>query len=124
MNSPRRLRITCLCARWCGTCEAYRATFEAAARRHPGIDFTWIDIEDDADALGEPPDVSNFPTLMISAADRVDFLGAVLPHPATLERLIAQAAAGRPPQGVEEGIVGDPAALARAVEALAVRGPR
>jgi thiol-disulfide isomerase/thioredoxin len=122
MNPDRRLRVTCLCARWCGTCEAYRTTFRAVAKRHPGIDFSWIDVEDEADALGDPPDVSNFPTLMISVADRVDFLGAVRPHSATLERLVAQAAAGDPPQGVEAGIVDDPAALARAVEAWAARG--
>lgn len=87
--------VACLCAGWCGTCTTYRATFEALAARHPGLQFIWIDIEDQADVVGEL-DVENFPTLLIQRGDEVAFFGTMLPDAGTAERLIAaQVAAPR-----------------------------
>jgi thioredoxin 1 len=84
--------VACLCAAWCGTCSSYRATFEALAERHPDKLFIWIDIEDQAEVVGEL-DVENFPTLLVQRADTVAFFGTVLPDPAVAERLVqAQAA--------------------------------
>jgi len=80
--------VACLCAAWCGTCGSYRATFEAIAARHPDKHFIWIDIEDQADVVGDL-DVDNFPTLLIQRHDNVAFFGTVLPDPALAERLIA-----------------------------------
>jgi thioredoxin 1 len=84
--------VACLCAAWCGTCGAYRAAFDALAARHPDKDFIWIDIEDQADVVGDL-DVDNFPTLLIQRDDTVAFFGTMLPDPALADRLIkAQAA--------------------------------
>ncbi|MEO7116218.1 MAG: thioredoxin domain-containing protein, partial [Caldimonas sp.] len=58
------LLVACLCAGWCGSCRDYRATFDALAGQFAGgAVFAWIDIEDDADALGDL-DIDNFPTLL------------------------------------------------------------
>jgi thiol-disulfide isomerase/thioredoxin len=106
------LQIACLCAGWCGTCTAYRPLFRAAAAAHPEARFGWIDVEDQADALaealGDAPEIDNFPTLLVLAAGRPVFYGPVLPQAALLERLLAQAALGglaelREPQAIALG---------------------
>jgi thioredoxin len=84
--------VACLCAAWCGTCASYRAAFEALAARHPDKVFIWIDIEDQADVVGEL-DVENFPTLLVQRADTVAFFGTMLPDSAVADRMVqAQAA--------------------------------
>ena len=85
--------VACLCAGWCGTCSTYRATFETLAARHPDKHFVWIDIEDQADVVGDL-DVDNFPTLLLQKNDVVAFFGTMLPDPALAERLI-QSKAGQ-----------------------------
>ena len=79
--------IACLCAGWCGTCGSYRAAFEELAARHPDKHFVWIDIEDQADVVGDL-DVDNFPTLLIQRNDVVAFFGTVLPDAVLAERLL------------------------------------
>ena len=84
--------VACLCAAWCGTCGSYRAAFDALAARHPDKHFIWIDIEDQADVVGDL-DVDNFPTLLIQRHEVVAFFGTMLPDPALADRLLqAQAA--------------------------------
>ena len=84
--------VACLCAAWCGTCGGYRAVFDALAARHPDKTFVWIDIEDQAEVVGDL-DVENFPTLLIQRHDVVAFFGTMLPDPALADRLVqAQAA--------------------------------
>ncbi len=79
--------VACLCARWCDVCNAYRASFEQWAARHPDMHFIWIDIEDQADVVGDF-DVENFPTLLIQRGDIVAFLGTVLPDARLTELLL------------------------------------
>ncbi|WP_034348870.1 thioredoxin family protein [Noviherbaspirillum massiliense] len=79
--------VACLCAAWCDTCRAYRAGFDALAARHPDKRFIWIDIEDQADLVGDI-DVENFPTLLIQRGDLVAFFGTVLPDAKLADRLI------------------------------------
>lgn len=79
--------VACLCAAWCGTCGGYRAAFDGIAARHPDKVFVWIDIEDQADVVGEL-DVENFPTLLVQRDDTVAFFGTMLPDPAVAERLV------------------------------------
>ena len=79
--------VACLCAAWCGTCTSYRAVFDEMAARHPDMHFVWIDIEDQADVVGDL-DVDNFPTLLIQRHDVVAFFGTMLPDPALAERLL------------------------------------
>ncbi len=100
-----RLLVACLCAEWCGSCRDYRATFDTlAAQFAAGADFTWIDIEDEADALGDL-DIDNFPTLLIAEGDTLRFLGVVTPQPQTAERLIRSALAGELVAPADAGLV-------------------
>jgi thioredoxin 1 len=89
-----RLLVACLCADWCSSCREYRSTFDALAAQFEGqAEFAWIDIEDEADALGDP-DIENFPTLLIATDEATLFLGPVTPQPQTAERLVKSALAG------------------------------
>jgi hypothetical protein len=88
--------VACLCAAWCGTCGGYRAAFDALAARHPDKTFVWIDIEDQADVVGDL-DVDNFPTLLMQRDDTVAFFGTMLPDALLAERLV-QAQAELPPE--------------------------
>jgi thiol-disulfide isomerase/thioredoxin len=77
----------CLCAAWCDTCTAYRATFALLAQRYADARFVWLDIEDQEDLLGGL-EVENFPTVLIAAGDEVRFFGTITPQPETLARLL------------------------------------
>jgi thioredoxin 1 len=79
--------VACLCAAWCGTCGGYRTAFESVAERHPDKVFVWIDIEDNADLLGDL-DVENFPTVLVQREDIVAFFGTMLPELKLLDRLV------------------------------------
>lgn len=79
--------VACLCAAWCDTCRSYRSGFEQLAEQHPDKRFVWIDIEDQADFIGDI-DVENFPTLLIQRRDAVAFFGTVLPDLKIADRLI------------------------------------
>jgi thiol-disulfide isomerase/thioredoxin len=79
--------IACLCAAWCDVCRQYRAGFDELASRHPDKRFIWIDIEDQADVVGDF-DVENFPTLLIQRGDTVAFYGTVQPDLRQADRLL------------------------------------
>ncbi|MES3003381.1 MAG: thioredoxin family protein [Pseudomonadota bacterium] len=81
------LQVICLCAEWCGVCREWRAVFDEAARANSGVHFSWIDVEDEADAMGDV-DVETFPTLLIARGATPLFLGPVQPSGAQLSRLI------------------------------------
>jgi thioredoxin 1 len=111
MPGASRPLVACLCADWCGSCREYRATFDALAAEFEGAaDFAWVDVEDDADALGDP-DIENFPTLLIARGDRPLFFGTVLPHVQTLSRLVQSATEGNLPGVREAGLEGMPARI-------------
>lgn len=78
--------VACLCARWCGACREYQPGFTELAGHHPDVHFVWIDIEDQADVVGDL-DVDNFPTLLIQRGDIVTFFSPVQPDPKQAERL-------------------------------------
>jgi thioredoxin-like negative regulator of GroEL len=79
--------VACLCAAWCGTCSSYRAAFDGLAARHPDKTFVWIDIEDQADVVGDL-DVENFPTLLLQRRGMVAFFGTMLPDANVADRLV------------------------------------
>jgi thioredoxin 1 len=84
--------VACLCAAWCDVCREYRPGFDKLAAQHPDKRFVWIDIEDQADLVGDL-DVENFPTLLIQRGDTVAFYGTVQPDVSQANRLLnAQAA--------------------------------
>jgi thioredoxin 1 len=79
--------VACLCAAWCDTCTAYQGKFEEFAALHPNQRFVWIDIEDQADIVGDL-DISNFPTLLIEQHGIVSFFGTVQPDLRQADRLL------------------------------------
>jgi thioredoxin-like negative regulator of GroEL len=79
--------VACLCAAWCDVCKQYRPGFEALAAEYPEQQFVWIDIEDQADLIGDL-DVENFPTILIQHRDVVVFYGTMLPEPRQVARLL------------------------------------
>lgn len=92
--SSQRPWVACLCAAWCVACREYRSTFALLAAQFGGdVDFAWIDIEDDADALGDV-DIEDFPTLLIADSAGARFFGPVMPQASTAERLLRGALAG------------------------------
>ncbi len=106
--------VACLCAEWCNSCRDYRAIFAALAAQFAGrADFAWIDVEDDADALGDV-DIENFPTLLIADPNALRFLGPVTPQRQTAERLVREALEGALAQAGDEALVERVHALVRA----------
>ena len=80
--------VICLCAEWCNACRDWRDTFNEAAAAHAGIRFAWVDVEDEADAMGDV-DIETFPTVLIARDGRPLFLGPIQPSGAQLTRLVA-----------------------------------
>jgi thioredoxin 1 len=91
------LTVVALCAEWCGTCRDYRLAFERRAAERDDARHVWIDIEDDADWLGEL-DVETFPTLLVLCGDEPRFYGPVLPAIDVVDRTLRALARadGRP----------------------------
>ena len=104
-----RVWLACLCAAWCRTCDAYEAVLREVAAEFPGLAPRWIDIEDEADLVGDC-DIETFPTLVLFDERRVLFFGPLTPQPETLRRVLRAALAS-----------GGAAAAAPEVEALAAR---
>ena len=85
--APQSVLVVCLCAEWCGVCRDYRSRFDQVQARFPGVEFLWIDVEDEADLL-HPLDIDNFPTLLVGVENEPRFMGPLTPHVDTLDRLI------------------------------------
>jgi thioredoxin 1 len=90
--------VIALCAEWCGVCREWRASFEQAAGALPHVRFAWVDIEDEADAMGEV-DVETFPTVLVTNGDQPWFLGPVLPS-TDLVRFAGRLMEGPPAPGL------------------------
>ena len=88
---PPTVHIACLCAAWCRLCDDYRAVLRDVAAElalgEAALQWHWIDIEDEADLLGDV-DVETFPTLVITMRSTVRFAGPLMPQPETLRRLL------------------------------------
>lgn len=101
--APDRVRTAVvLCAGWCRTCDAYRAVFDALRAAHPALRWHWLDVEDDAELVGEI-DVQTFPTLILADGDRPWFAGPVLPNQDAAQRLL-----GRPRGSAREALADAP----------------
>jgi len=91
MSSAATVHIACLCAAWCRLCDDYAPVFEQvtgelAAAGGP-LRCRWIDIEDEADLVGDF-EVETFPTLVVADARHVRFAGPLTPQAGTLRRLL------------------------------------
>lgn len=79
--------VICLCADWCELCRSYQELFRQMAARYPACRFAWLDIEDQADLVGDV-EVETFPTVLIADAAGTRFFGPLTPHAQTLSRLL------------------------------------
>jgi len=79
--------VVCLCAQWCGLCRDYATLFAQMAPRYPSFRFVWLDVEEQADLLGDL-DVETFPTLLLADAGGTRFFGPLTPQASTLSRLL------------------------------------
>lgn len=84
---PRDWVVVGLCAEWCDTCCDYRPLLAARAAAVPDELHLWVDIEDDADQLGDL-DIETFPTLLVLHRGRPLFFGPVLPQIDVVDRLL------------------------------------
>ncbi len=98
--------VACLCAAWCDTCTAYQEKFAELASLHPGLRFVWIDIEDQADVVGDL-EVDNFPTLLIQRQDVVSFFGTTLPDLKLADRLVRAQMEKSPAELAREAITSE-----------------
>ena len=80
--------VICLCAQWCGACREWRDLFAHAAAAHPDLRFGWVDVEDEAAAMGDV-DIETFPTLLVADGGRPLFFGPIQPSATQLSRLLA-----------------------------------
>ena len=80
--------VICLCAEWCGVCREWRDAFTQAAAAHPELRFAWVDVEDEADAMGDV-DIETFPTVLIAHEGKPQFFGPMQPSGGQFTRLIA-----------------------------------
>ena len=79
--------MVCLCAAWCGVCRQYQSDWDALKEQYPQIHFTWLDVEDDDDLLGDM-DVETFPTILLAYDAHAQFFGPVLPQIQVLARML------------------------------------
>jgi hypothetical protein len=99
--------VIALCAEWCNVCREWRTAFNETAASRPDLNFAWVDIEDEADAMGDV-DVETFPTVLVGRGTDALFLGPVQPAAAQLARLLSSLkhtgtdeAVSRPPVSAE-----------------------
>ena len=85
--SLAEFRVICLCAEWCTICRDYRKVFAKIATKFHPTPFVWVDIEDQADNLGNL-DVENFPTVLIKCQNLILYFGSITPQFWHLNRLL------------------------------------
>jgi thioredoxin 1 len=88
IESGMEFHVLCLCAEWCHTCVEYRPGFLDLAREFPRARFRWVDIEDEADEVGDL-EVENFPTIRVTHGEELLFHGPMEPLHGQLRRLLA-----------------------------------
>lgn len=101
-SEPSTWWVACLCAAWCGVCREWQPLFAQQAREHPHMQFAWVDVEDEDEAMGDV-DIETFPTLLVARGDQVLFLGPIPPSAKQFARLLATLQAQPlPAAGIDE----------------------
>jgi len=92
-SEPAGWQVICLCAQWCGVCRQWNAVFDALKERFAQVAFEWVDVEDQAGAMGDV-EIETFPTLLVAQGDAVLFFGPVQPSSVQVARLLDRLVAG------------------------------
>jgi thioredoxin 1 len=101
--------VIALCAEWCNVCREWRAAFNETAGSRKDMNFAWVDVEDEADAMGDV-DIETFPTVLVGRGSEAMFLGPVQPSQAQLARLLASLKHAQTDEAVSRLAVSDDAA--------------
>jgi thioredoxin 1 len=102
-----------LCAEWCPVCRGFRPAFERLAAEWPEARFVWLDVEDDAELVGDI-EVEDFPTLVVFGDGPALHFGVSLPQEAVVRRMLrALAETGRPSATVPDAVATLPLRLAQ-----------
>lgn len=86
-SQPSTWQAICLCAAWCGVCRDWDGIFRELAHTFPQVRFAWVDVEDEADAMGEI-EIETFPTLLVAQDGHARFFGPVQPMAGEVSRLL------------------------------------
>ncbi|MEZ5644614.1 MAG: thioredoxin domain-containing protein [Burkholderiaceae bacterium] len=86
--------VACLCAQWCHICRDLQSSFDAGNSLAPPVRWVWVDIEDQADLLGDL-EVDTFPTFLIGSGDDVLLYAPGPTQPDALTAFIAPYASRR-----------------------------
>ncbi len=97
--------VACLCAEWCGTCREFRPVFDALRAAHPGVPMLWIDVEDEAERVGDVQ-VQTFPTLLVATGAEPRFFGPVPPHASVVRDVLERALRGELPPAADADAAG------------------
>ena len=89
------MMVVVLCAAWCRTCGEFREAFSRIERDLPAAAFVWLDIEDEAEVVGDI-DVESFPTVAIYRGGRAVHFGVSLPQEFVVRRIIEAFSGGTP----------------------------
>ena len=81
--------VVCLCAAWCGVCREWLPQFTEQARARAPMQFAWVDVEDDDEAMGDV-DIETFPTLLVARGNEVMYLAPIPPLGSQFTRLLAR----------------------------------
>lgn len=102
-STAQEWSVACLCAAWCGVCREWLPAFTQQARAHPHMRFSWVDVEDEDEAMGDV-DIETFPTLLVARGGQVLFLGPIPPSASQFARMLATLQARpRPAPALPEG---------------------
>ena len=102
--------VIALCAEWCNVCRDWRAVFNETAASRRDMNFAWVDVEDEADAMGDV-DIETFPTVLVGRGHDAVFLGPLQPSSAQLTRLLASLKHAQTDEAVSRPPVSGEAAL-------------
>ena len=108
------LSVIGLCAAWCGTCGEFRADFEQLAADRTDATFVWLDIEDDAEIVGDI-DVENFPTIAVYRDGVPMHFGVSLPQRQIVARVLSSIGPTSQPIAVPEAVTTLPARLGQSM---------
>lgn len=93
--------VACLCAQWCGICRGWHEAFRELARDSaallPGARWLWVDVESQADALGEF-EPENFPVLAVQQGERLLYCAALPQQAGNWRRMVQSLGALDEPQ--------------------------
>ncbi len=86
LNEGQRL-VTCFCADWCSSCQAWQDKFSLLAQKSPEDCFVWLDIDKHPDMIADI-DLDVLPVMLVQNEEKIYFLGTIKPELSIVEKII------------------------------------